>query len=203
MADIALDALQAGQARPDPVARHTLPACLADGPVAADVWIDGSLGFALLIHRRGDGLVSEELYYSVRNRNEDWLDCEHLGGAILGFDIEVPAAIKDVLAGVPVAVVSESEFLIYTGRSSAVEGYEPARVLTVLVGGTADLIEIEDLSPAPTARGGRFSTDVRSPLMLLVLLPGQQLRVSALRREGSSLITTGDAMELFFPELRP
>ncbi|MFE3329230.1 hypothetical protein [Streptomyces sp. NPDC059176] len=144
--------------------------------------------------------MSEELYYSVRNSNGDWLDCEHLGGAILGFDIDVPAAMDDVLAGAPMALVSESESLIYTGRSDAEEGYEPARVVTVLVGAKVDLIEIEDLSPAPTARGGRFTTDVTSPLMLLVLLPGQKLRVSALRHEGSSLIKIGGAMELFFPE---
>ncbi|UYQ62704.1 hypothetical protein [Streptomyces peucetius] len=200
MADIALDALHAGPLQPEQGPRHALPAPLTKGPVVADVWIDDSLGFALLIHRRSDGLVSEELYHSVRNSNGDWLDCEHLGGAILGFDIEVPAAIEDALAGAPVAVVSESESLIYTGRSDAEEGYESARVVTVLFGGEVDLIEIEDLSPALTARDERFTMDVTSPLMLLVLLPGQKLRVSALRHEGSSLIKIGGAMEFFYPE---
>ncbi|MEV5985211.1 hypothetical protein AB0L85_09340 [Streptomyces sp. NPDC052051] len=200
MAEIALEALQAGPPQPKTGARRALPAPLIEGPVAADVWIDDSLGFSLLLHRRSDGLVSEELYYSVRNSSGNWLDCEHLSGAILGFDVEMPTAIKDALSGAALSVVSESESLIYTGRSDAEEGYEPVRVLTVLVGDNMDLIEIEDLSPDSKAWDRQLSKDVRSPLILLVLLPGQQLRVSALQRQGSSLITTGDAMELSFPD---
>ncbi|MFJ2439040.1 hypothetical protein ACIOWG_00920 [Streptomyces sp. NPDC087658] len=145
--------------------------------------------------------MSEELYHSVLNSNGNWPQCEHLGGAILGFDTEVPAAIEDVLASAPMAVLSESESLIYTGRNDAEEeGYESTRAVTVPVGSKVDLIEIEDLSQVITARSGRFTTDVKSPLMLLVLRPGQKLRVSALRHEGSSLVRIGSAMKLFFAE---
>ncbi|MFD3501743.1 hypothetical protein ACFWWT_40820 [Streptomyces sp. NPDC058676] len=199
MAEIALAALQAGPPQPGTGALRGLPAPLVEGPVAADVRIDDGLGFALLLHRRSDGLVSEELYYSVRKRSGDWLGCEHLSGAVLGFDVEMPTAIEDALSGASLAVVSDSESLIYTGRSDAEEEYEPVRVLTVLVGGHVDLIEIEDLSPDSTARDGHFRTDVRSPLMLLVLLPGRHLRVSALQRQGPSLVMTGDALELSSP----
>ncbi|MFF8593608.1 hypothetical protein ACF061_19620 [Streptomyces sp. NPDC015220] len=149
--------------------------------------------------------MSEELYYSVRNSSGDWLDCEHLSGAVLGLDVETPTAVEDALSGAALAVVSESESLIHTGRDGTEEGYEPVRVLTVLAGDAVDLVEIEHLSPGSAnspAGDGRFSIAVRSPLFLLVLPSGRQSRVSALRRQGTSLITTGDALELSFPERR-
>jgi hypothetical protein len=201
MADIALDALRAGASQLRPGSRHNLLPSLVEGqPVVADVWIDGSLGFVLVVHRRGDGFVSEELYYSMRNDDGDWLSCEHVSGSILGLAPQMSEALKDVPGGSSLAVVSESEALLHTGRREAEDGYEPVRALTVLVGEDADRIAIEDHSQGSATPGGQAGMDVRSPLILLVLLPGRQLRVSALHREGSYFSAIGDPMEVFSSE---
>src|SRR5882757_8568259 len=144
MADIALDALRAGASRLEPGSRHNLLASLVKGrPVVADVWVDGALGFVLVVHRRSDGFVSEELYYSMRNDDGGWLSSEHLSGAILGLAPQTSKALKDALGGSSLAVVSESEALIYTGRDEAEDGYEPVRALTIMVGESADCIAVE------------------------------------------------------------
>ncbi|GAA2485164.1 hypothetical protein [Streptomyces gobitricini] len=135
MADVALDALRAGASQLEPGCRRNLLPSLPRGrPVVVDVWIDGSLGFALVVHRRGDGLVAEELYYSLQNDNGDWMSCEHVTGAFLGLASQMPTVPRSSPGGSPLAAVSESEALLYTGRSEAEDGYEPVRALTVLIG---------------------------------------------------------------------
>lgn len=200
MANIAWDALQADALRGEHRTLGDLLASLNEGPVAVDVWIEGDLGFVLLLHRRKDGLASEELYYSVRNADGEWQDCGHLGGAVLGFDVEMTTASQHTPASSRLAVVSESESLVDTGRSDAEDGYETVRARTVLIGDDVDALEITDLSPDSTARGRQHILDVRSPLLVLVLLPGKRLRVSALRHEGEAFAVTGDVMDCFFPE---
>ncbi|MFE7776217.1 hypothetical protein ACFU5O_20450 [Streptomyces sp. NPDC057445] len=195
IAHIAEEALREGTRPPRVGAGHALPGRLADGPTAADVWIDGDLGFALLVHRRDDGFVSEELYYSVRDTKGNWLDCDQLGGGMLGFDVEDETAVRSVLAGAPMAVMSESEALVYTGSKHHEDGYESVRILTVLVGEQTDLIDFEIRTSEPQARIGHLSKDVTSPLILAVVRSGQRLVVSAMKRENSSLVRDGNTME--------
>ncbi|MEU5097323.1 hypothetical protein [Streptomyces sp. NPDC020996] len=69
MADIAVGTLERGVhgpggAMPEPRRVH-----LDEGPVAAGVWTDGDLGFVLLLHRRDDGFVASELYYSLNEKS--------------------------------------------------------------------------------------------------------------------------------------
>jgi hypothetical protein len=200
MKNIALNALQGDVLRGERRTLRDLLGSLSEGPVAVDVWIEDDLGFVLLMHRRSDGLASEELYYSLRDEAGQWQTCEHLGGAILGFDVEMPTASQHTPVGSRLSVLSESEALIYTGRRGAEDGYETVRARTVLVGDDVDVLEITDLSQHSTAQGRHHTLDVRWPLLLLVLLPGMRLRVAALRRKGEALTATGDVMGFSFPE---
>ncbi|MFE7551635.1 hypothetical protein [Streptomyces gardneri] len=200
MATIALDALQDDPLRGGRRTLHDLLRSLSDGPVAADACIEGTLGIALLIHRRDDGLVSEELYYSIRDEAEEWATPEHLGGAILGLDLAMPAASQHAPASSGLAVVSSSEALIYTGRRDLEDGFETVQACTVLARDDVDALEITDLSHDSAVQGGRRMRNVRSPLIEIVVLPGTHLRVSALRRKGEALTATGDFVDFPFPE---
>lgn len=201
MKNIALNALQGDVPRGERGTLRDLLGSLSEGPVAVDVWIEDGLGFVLLIHRRSDGLTSEELYHSVRDEAGEWQTCEHVGGAILGFDVDMPTSTQRTPTGSRLSVVSESEALVDTGRSDAEDGYETVRALTVLVGDDVDTLEIKDLSPDSPALPGERTLDVGSPLVLLVLTPGKRLIVSPLHREGTSPNVTGDVVEFSFPEV--
>ncbi|MFK0142109.1 hypothetical protein [Streptomyces murinus] len=85
MADIAGTALRSGVPLGARTAVKRLPLD-AGAPQAADVWIDGDLGFALLLHRGGDDLMAEELYYSSRGQDGVWGRPEHLSGGIVGVE---------------------------------------------------------------------------------------------------------------------
>jgi hypothetical protein len=196
MAHVAREALREGKHPPGDGARNTLPARLAKGPTAADVWIDGNLGFALVVHRRDDGFLAEELYYSIRAETGDWLDCDQLSGGMLAFDLADFAGVASVLTDSPMAVVSESKALVYTGSEHEEEGgYESVRVLTVLVGNSPDFIDFDIRTQKPDAQVGHLSKEVTSPLMLAVVRAGQRLTVTAMKRENSSLVRHGDTME--------
>ncbi|MEV5435253.1 hypothetical protein AB0K80_04365 [Streptomyces sp. NPDC052682] len=166
LAGLAATALRLGQP----------PAAGPGLPLVADVWTDGDLGFVLLLHRRGDGFLAEELYCSVRGEGGEWDRPDHLGGSVLGLEVTDPSAVADALAGVPMAVVTASESLVYTGRG---EEAEPVRVWALLVGGDADAVEVERFAPGAPARSVRQAP---GPLVLVVLLPGERARVRALRR---------------------
>lgn len=194
MAHVAREALREGKHPPGDGARNSLPARLAKGPTAADVWIDGNLGFALVVYRRDDGFLAEELYYSIRAATGDWLDCDQLSGGTLAFDLADFAAVASVLTDSPLAVVSESEALVYTG-SEHEEGYESVRVLTVLIGESPDFIDFDIRTQEPDAQVGHLSKELTSPLMLAVVRAGQRLTVTAMKRENSSLVRDGDTME--------
>ncbi|WP_406003917.1 hypothetical protein [Streptomyces sp. NBC_00829] len=189
MAEIALKALGAG-----------LPAATAGTdrtaePIVADVWTEHDLGFVLLLHRRDDGYFAEEVYYSLRGRDdgaeEGWTGCDHLSGGLLGFDPEDASARVEVLAGHTMAIVTESESLVHTGRVAENEGDELVRVVEILVTPEADVLEIENLT-----RPSRHRRSLPSALALLVLLPGDRIRVRAARSAQSGHIPVGDVLEL-------
>ncbi|MFJ5933116.1 hypothetical protein AB9128_11505 [Streptomyces cinereoruber] len=198
MKDIALNALEGGVLGGGRRTLRDLLGSLSEGPVAVDVWTEDDLGFVLLLHRRGDGPASEELYYSVRDEAGEWQACEHLGGALLGFGVDVPAPLRQALTGSPLSVVSETEALIDTGRGDTEDGYETVRVLTVLVGDDVDVLEVEASSSGSTALLGRRTLEVGAPLVVLVVTPDKRLTVSPRQREGTSLTVIGDALEFSF-----
>ncbi|MFI1286455.1 hypothetical protein ACH4U5_37830 [Streptomyces sp. NPDC020858] len=169
------------------------------GPVVADVWTEGDLGFVLLVHRRDDGHFAEELFYSLRGSDEgtgaaDWADCDHLSGGLLGFDPADPAAREEILARRAMAVVTESESLVHTGRVPEDDGDELVRAVELLVTPEADGLEVENLSRLP-----RHIRRLCFPLALVVLLPGDRLRIRAVRAAGSGYAAVGDDLELVRP----
>lgn len=199
MADIAETALQLGHPPTDRAAARHL-AIPADTVIVADVWISGGLGFVLLLHRRDDGLIAEELYYSVRRADGDWECPDHLSGGIVGTELGTSAMVEDALAGASMSVVAESESLVHTGRGPDGDEGELVHTWELLVSGDADLIEIEYLSPAASGTPAISRRDVAGPLMLLVLLPGERARVSAMCRENSSFTQLGNVLDLHNPE---
>ncbi|MFJ8593549.1 hypothetical protein [Streptomyces sp. NPDC093598] len=199
MADIAETALRSGHAPTDRAAARPL-AIPADTVIVADVWISGDLGFVLLMHRRDDGLLAEELYYSVRRTDSVWERPDHLSGGIVGTELGTSAMVEDALAGASVSVVAESESLVHTGRGSDGDEGELVHTWELLVSGDADLIEIERFSPAAPGTSVIFRRDVPGFLMLLVLLPGERARVSAMRKENSSFTQFGNVLDLHNPE---
>ncbi|MEU6404908.1 hypothetical protein [Streptomyces sp. NPDC046985] len=192
MADIARSALQQGRAVISDETAKRPATILCCSPVVADVWISGRLGFVLLLHRRHDGLVGEELYYSLRSEDGVWDRPDHLSGSIVGWDTP---AVEDALAGASMSVVADSESLIYTGRAPNADDGERVKIYELLISSNAELIEIECFSPAsPTP--AFISREVTGPLMLLVLLPGERMRVHTARREKSSLRRLGGVLDL-------
>jgi hypothetical protein len=199
MADIAETALHLGHPPTDRAAARHL-AIPADTVIVADVWISGDLGFVLLLHRRDDGLIAEQLYYSVRRADGDWECPDHLSGGIVGTELGTSAMVEDALAGASMSVVAESESLVHTGRGPDGDEGELVHTWELLVSGDADLIEIEHLSPATPGTPAISRRAVAGPLMLLVLLPGERARVSAMRRENSSFTQLGNVLDLHNPE---
>lgn len=188
MAEIARKALGAGL----PVA--TAGTDRAAGPIVADVWTGHDLGFVLLLHRRDDGYFAEEVYYSLRgleDGEEGWTGCDHLSGGLLGFDPEDASARVEVLAGHAMAIVTESESLVHTGRVAENEGDELVRVVELLVTSEADVLEVENLT-GPS----RHRRSLRSALALIVLLPGDRIHVRAARSTPSAHLPVGDVIEL-------
>ncbi|WP_073881768.1 hypothetical protein [Streptomyces sp. CB00316] len=171
----------------------------ATGPVVADVWTEDDLGFVLLVHRRDDGYLAEELFYSLRSSDEDteaagWADCDHLGGGLLGFDPADPAAREEILARRAMAVVTESESLVHTGRVPEDDGDELVRVAELFVTPEAESLEVENLT-----RPSRHMRRLFFPLALVVLLPGDRLRIRAVRASGTGYTAVGDDLELAHP----
>lgn len=193
LAAIAREALSSG-----PTAA-TAGATAGAGPVVADVWTEDDRGFVLLVHRRDDGHLSEELFYSLRGSGEDteapgWADCDHLGGGLLGFEPADPAAREEVLARRAMAVVTESESLVHTGRVPEDDGDELVRAVELLVTPEAESLEVENLT-----RPSRHIRRLAFPLALVVLLPGDRLRVRAVRASGTGYAAVGEALELTHP----
>lgn len=170
--------------------------------MVADLFVQDRVAFVLLVHRRDDGALAEELYHSVRDPGGDWQDADHLSGGLVGFDLTAPSATRDVLRGHSTAVVSEAGSLVYTGRTSHDDGYEFIRFFELLVADTVNLVLVEQVpadsepepEPAPEARSTRRRAT--SPLMLFALRPGDHLRVQAARDDGASVTRVGEAVVL-------
>ncbi|AMW08639.1 hypothetical protein A4E84_03415 [Streptomyces qaidamensis] len=199
MVDIAETALRLGHPPTDRAAARPL-VIPVDTVIVADVWISGDLGFVLLLHRRDDGLIAEELYYSTRRRDRIWERPDHLSGGIVGTELGTSAMAEDALAGASLSVVAESESLVHTGRGPDGDEGELVHTWELLVSGDADLVETERYSPAAAGTPAISRRDVAGPLMLLVLLPGERARVSAMRRENSSFTQFGNVLDLHNPE---
>ncbi|MFD7066698.1 hypothetical protein ACFV97_05585 [Streptomyces sp. NPDC059913] len=187
LAETALEALEDG-----PPAATAGPGGIVE-PVVADVWTGHAIGCVLILHRRDDGLVAEELFHSVRGPG-GWAGCDHLSGGLLGFDPRDVASREAVLAGRGLAVVTESESLVHTGRSAEDEGDELLRFVELLVAAEADVLDVENLTEP--SRGHR---PVPSDLALLVLFPGDRLRVRAARSTPAGNVPVGEAVELSQP----
>lgn len=198
MADIAAAALERGPHVPDGRVPGRHVADLSDGPAAADVWTDGDLGFALLLHRRNDGFVASELYYSIRDSDLRWTDTEHLSGGIVGFDPTHASASEQVLSNTMLAVVSESESRLSTGRSGYEDDGELIRVYELLVSETVDHLRIEKQQHALGSEPARITLEktLASPLAVVAVRPGELLQVVPVTRNGSPTGAAGEGIEL-------
>ncbi|WP_190012365.1 hypothetical protein, partial [Streptomyces candidus] len=174
----------------------TANTCHGAGPVVADVWTENGLGFVLLVHRRDDGHFAEELFYSLHDPSEgagtaDWADCDHLSGGLLGVDPQDPQARAEILAGRDMAIVTESESLVHTRRLPEDDGDELVRTVQLLIAPGATALEVENLT-----RHTRHCRPVQFPLALIVLLPGDRLRVRAVTTTEAGHETVSDHIEL-------
>ncbi|MDK1476719.1 hypothetical protein QNO07_25515 [Streptomyces sp. 549] len=167
------------------------------GQFAADVWTAHDLGLVLLVHRRDDGHVAEEVYYSTRDCGQcgdgRWSDAEPLGGGPLGFDLHDASARARVLRGHATAFVVETEVRLHTGRAAEDEGDEMVRVVGLLVTEEADFLEVGNLTEPASHR-----RPVPSGLALLAVLPGDRLHVQAVRSTPSGHAPVGEGLELSY-----
>ncbi|MFE4414152.1 hypothetical protein [Streptomyces sp. NPDC056821] len=67
--------------------------------VVADTCVRDNLGFALLFHRRKDGLVADELYFSTREDDGTWAAADHLSGGVTGIEPTSPRDVAPILKG--------------------------------------------------------------------------------------------------------
>ncbi|MGW7218178.1 hypothetical protein [Streptomyces collinus] len=104
--------------------------------------------------------------------------------------------VEDALAGASKSVVAESESLVHAGHGSDGDEGELVHTWELLVSGDADLIEIEHFSSATPGSPAISRRDVTGPLKLLVLLPGERARVSAMRKENLSFTQFGNVLDL-------
>ncbi|MGW3168424.1 hypothetical protein ACWC9Q_37950 [Streptomyces sp. NPDC001142] len=140
--------------------------------IMTDVSIHGGIGFALIIHRRRDGLVAEEIYYALRDSAGNWDEPDHLSGGLVGFDLEIASDVQGALRGERMKEISDAESLIYTGRFGIDDGYESVRFLEVLTAPEVDHIEVADRN-RPDGSATRKSTP--EAMSILVAFPGERL----------------------------
>ncbi|MFD7132908.1 YrhB domain-containing protein [Streptomyces sp. NPDC059894] len=190
MAGIAAEALARGPRDPHPLG-------LGHGPVAADLWTDGDLGFVLLLHRRDDGFVASELYYSLKGADGRWTEAEHLSGEFVGFDPNDPASAEAVLSGAAMTVLSESESRVFTGGADDEDGGELIRLYELLVSEAVDSLRIEKHGPGPHGGPTVVHKTLTTRGALVAVRPGQRLRVVPVERSGLPAATTHDGVELF------
>ncbi|WP_335932949.1 hypothetical protein [Streptomyces sp. PTD5-9] len=200
LAGFARSALTAASARETGATRAAPVAFDETAPgVVADVCVRGALGFVCLLHRRKDGLVAEELYFSAREDDGPWEAAEHLSGGVLGFDPTDPRSAAAPLDGRALIPFGDSETCLFTGRQQADDGYELLRFFTFLVAEEADHLVV--------GGGSSGTVSVRKPLVsriaLLAVLPGERLTVRAAAREGSGAGFPDAAYELTGAEPGP
>ncbi|MFF0445305.1 hypothetical protein ACFYT4_02610 [Streptomyces sp. NPDC004609] len=201
LAGLAHEALMARSA-PDTGPAPSVPTRFDSGTEAAvaDLCIRDGLGFILLLHRRDDGLVGEEIYCSTREGDGSWAAADHLSGGLVGIELTDARQVAGVLRGEAMAVFSESETLLFTGRDQADEdGCESVRIYEFLVDPQVELLDIEDTSPgADTATAGAWRSPV-SQAAVVALFPGERVRVRAMTGNGTGLRPLGESQELTGP----
>ncbi|WP_181446891.1 hypothetical protein [Streptomyces sp. NTH33] len=181
---------------------HAVPVRL-DGvtrAAVADTCVRGDLGFALLLHRRKDGFVAEELYSSSRGDGGSWDVPDHLSGSMLGFDPTSDREIANVLRGASLVFGGESEMELYTGRPQSDEGYELLRFHQLLVTPEADHLEVEDTSPGAGGAPVRTRGAPASHFAVVVCFPGERFTVRAMTGSGTGARPLGDSWELTGPD---
>ncbi|MEU6009549.1 hypothetical protein [Streptomyces sp. NPDC047453] len=125
----------------------------ANKAVVADTCVRANLGFALLFHRRKDGFVADELYFSTREDDGTWAAADHLSGGVTGIEPTSPRDIAAILKGRSMMLYDESETDLPTGRPQADEGYELLRSYTLLVDPETDHLDIEDTTDGASGTG--------------------------------------------------
>ena len=199
MADIATAALKRGLHAQGyhAIRRRTMD--LSDEPAVADIWTDDDLGFALLLHRRKDGFVASELYYSTRDSGLRWTDAEHLSGGIVGFDPAHASASEQILNDATLVVLSASESRLSTNRSGYEDEGELIRVYELLVSESVDHIRIEKHttgSAHPRIAHTSLEKSLTSPVAVVAVRPGELLHVVPAERRGSTAGATGEGIDL-------
>ncbi|WP_073948733.1 hypothetical protein [Streptomyces kebangsaanensis] len=166
----------------------------------ADTCVRGDLGFAVLLHRRKDGFVAEELYTSSRGDDGAWAAPDHLTGGVLRFDPTRDREIANVLRGAPLAFGGEYEMELYTGRPQSDEGYELLRLHELLVAPEAGHLEVEDTSPGAGGASVRTRGVPASHFAAVVCFPGERFTVRAMTGDGAGARPLGDSWELTGPD---
>lgn len=197
LAELAHAALAAA-ALQDTGAARAVPTRLdsATEAAVADTCVRGNLGFTLLFHRRKDGLVAEELYFSPRQDDGSWAAADHLSGGVMGIEPTSPREVAAILKGRSLTLFGESETELFTGRPQADEGDEPLRFYTLLVGQGVGHLDIEDTSPGADPAGSRTRKTLTSRVALFALFPGERFTVHAMARNGSGTQALGEPYEL-------
>ncbi|MGW2353686.1 hypothetical protein [Actinacidiphila glaucinigra] len=190
MADIAAAALDQERNAPGSEIPDTYPLDLEEGPAVADVWIDGDLGFVLLVHRRDDGFIASEMYYSLKGEDNRWTDAEPLSGGIFSFDLENPSAADDILSDASVVVLSETESSVFTGHSDEEDGYELVRLYEILVSENVRSLRIEKTGPKTRPESVVSEKGLTSRVAVVAVRPGERLHVIPIERSGSKSTTS-------------
>ncbi|WP_324786109.1 hypothetical protein [Streptomyces sp. H51] len=196
MADVAVGALERGVRDPGGETPGPRRVHLDEGPVAADTWTDGDLGFVLLLHRRDDGFAAGEVYSSLKGEDHRWTEAEHLSGGVVGFDIEDPSAVERILSGALLLVLSESESRVFTGHSGD-DGDELVRLYEILVSSTVGALRIERNGPVRESGPAVFRKSLTSCAAVVAVRPGERLRVVPVQRGGSASPAVSHGLDLF------
>jgi len=175
----------------------------ANEAVVADTCVRGNLGFALLFHRRKDGLVAEELYFSTREDDGTWAAADHLSGGVTGIEPTTPHDVSAVLNGRSMMLCDESETNLFTGRPQADEGYELLRFYALLVDLETDYLDIGDTRPGADLVSSRTHKELTSQVALFALFPGESITVQAIARKDSRPQALGEPYELAGPDPVP
>ncbi|WP_203182535.1 hypothetical protein [Streptomyces pratensis] len=198
LAETARAALTAAHG-PDADGRATVPAPRLDDTtttVVADTCVRGDLGFVLLLHRRKDGLVAEELFFSNRESTGVWGAAEHLSGSGGIPDLTSPEEVAAVLRGWSMTVLGDSETGLHTGRPQADDGYELLRFHVLLVDESIGRLDIEDTTAGASAVPHRVVKPLTSQVALVALFPEERVTVRTGTDAGTGVRSMGEMFEL-------
>ncbi|MCM2394088.1 hypothetical protein [Streptomyces albipurpureus] len=170
--------------------------------MAADICVRGDLGFVLLLHRRKDGLVAEEIYSSTREADGSWAPADHLSGGVTMIEPTDPHDVGRALRGQALTLFGESETNVFTGRVQAVDGHELVRIHEFLVDARVDCLDIEDHSPGADPNASKMRKPLTSQAAVVVLFPGERFTVGAVAMDGAEPHTLGEPVELTGPDDR-